>query len=152
MMDSHGHNVKTAYPGMAVTVTGWKTLPNAGDEVLEGTESDIKKAVTNRLRRDEFKATLQDVDAINDQRRLERDRKEENNDAEGVLPAAAQESGPKELRLIVKGDVTGSVEAIVEVLQTIGNKDVSVKVIASGVGDVNESDIMRAQVANGGQL
>ena len=48
---------------MAVTVSGWKTLPKAGDEVLDGTEADVKKAVANRLRRDEAEALQADVQA-----------------------------------------------------------------------------------------
>lgn len=147
MLDSQGRTVKAAYPGMAVTVTGWKTLPNAGDEVLQGTESNVKKAVANRLRKAELESTMDDVEAINEQRKLERDKKD--GDKAGDEVAAQEESGPKELRLVVKGDVSGSVEAVVEALQVIGNKEACVKVITSGVGDVTESDVLRAQAAKG---
>jgi len=151
MFDSTGRSVREAHPGMAVTVTGWKTLPNAGDEVLQGSESDVKKAISNRLKKAELEATLNDAEAINENRRVERDRKEEEQDTDEVsTPESRQEeSGLKELRLIVKGDVSGSVEAIVEVLQVIGNKDACVKIIAAGVGDVTESDILRAQATEG---
>lgn len=146
MLDSQGRTVKTAYPGMAVTVTGWKTLPNAGDEVLQGTEANVKKAVANRIRKAELETTMGDVEAINEQRKAEREKKDGDRSVE---EAASQESGPKELRLVVKGDVSGSVEAVVEVLQAIGNKDACVKIIASGVGDISESDVLRAQAAKG---
>lgn len=149
MLDSQGRTVKAAYPGMAVTVTGWKTLPNAGDEVLQGTESDVKKAVANRIRKAELESTLGDVEAINEQRKLERERKEDeqNSDETSQSERFHAESGPKELRLVVKGDVSGSVEAVVETLQVIGNKEACVKIVASGVGDVTESDVLRAQAA-----
>jgi len=50
---------------------------------------------------------------------------------------------------VVKGDVSGSVEAVVDALQSIGNKEACVKIVSSGVGDVTESDVLRAQAAQG---
>ena len=154
MLDSSDKAVKAAYPGMAVTVTGWKSLPNAGDEVLQGTETDVKKAIANRERKVDLETTMEDLEAINEQRRLERDRREaeaaEEASSESVSHRAEQ--GPKELRLVVKGDVSGSVEAVVDVLQCIGNKEACVKIVSSGVGDVTESDVLRAQAAQGKHL
>jgi len=154
MLDSSDKAVKVAHPGMAVTVTGWKSLPDAGDEVLQGSEADVKKAIANRERKADLEATMEDLEAINQQRRLERDRREAGA-AEETLgePADHQtEQGPKELRLVVKGDVSGSVEAVVDALQCIGNKEACVKIISSGVGDVTESDVSRAQAAQGKHL
>ena len=155
MLDSSDKAVKAAYPGMAVTVTGWKSLPSAGDEVLQGTEADVKKAITNRERKADLEATLEDLEAINEQRRVERDRREGETaeEASGESVGHHQvEQGPKELRLVVKGDVSGSVEAVVDVLQCIGNKEACVKIVSSGVGDVTESDVLRAQAAQGKHL
>lgn len=154
MLDSSDKPVKAAYPGMAVTVTGWKSLPNAGDEVLQSTEANVKKAIANRERKAELEETMEDLEAINDQRRSERDRREAEatEEASGEPVGhhhAGQGQGPKELRLVVKGDVSGSVEAVVDALQCIGNKEACVKVISSGVGDVTESDVFRAQVSQG---
>ena len=155
MLDSSDKAVKAAYPGMAVTVTGWKSLPNAGDEVLQGTETDVKRAIANRERKVDLEATMEDLEAINEQRRLERDRREaevaEEASSESVSHHQA-EQGPKELRLVVKGDVSGSVEAVVDALQCIGNKEACVKIVSSGVGDVTESDVLRAQAAQGKHL
>ena len=155
MLDSSDKIVKAAYPGMAVTVTGWKSLPNAGDEVLQGTEANVKKAIANRERKADLEATMGDLEAINEQRRLERDRREVDAGEEASGEPASHhqvEQGPKELRLVVKGDVSGSVEAVVDALQTIGNKEACVKIVSSGVGDVTESDVLRAQAAQGEQL
>lgn len=152
MLDSSDKVVKAAYPGMAVTVTGWKSLPNAGDEVLQGTETNVKKAIVNRERKAELEATMGDLEAINEQRRLERDRREVEaaEEASGESVGHHQEvQGPKELKLVVKGDVSGSVEAVVDALQCIGNKEACVKIVSSGVGDVTESDVLRAQAAQG---
>jgi translation initiation factor IF-2 len=148
MNDSSGLSVKTAYPGMAVTVSGWKTLPSAGDEVLEGSEADVKKAVVNRVRKADAESTLVDIQAINEQRRLERERKEESGDATRQTPVETPQE-PKALRLVIKGDVSGSVEAVEGALQGIGNKQAFVKIVSTGVGDVTESDMMMAKAAEG---
>lgn len=152
MNDSAGKAVKVAHPGMAVTVSGWKTLPNAGDEVLEGPESDIKKAVANRQRKAELEASLGDVEAINSSRKQERERRELEAElgAEAAKELKQEEAtGPKELRLIIKADVSGSAEAVVGALQGMGNHHAMTKIVSSGVGEVTESDIMMAQTAGG---
>lgn len=156
MNDSAGATVKTAGPGTAVTVSGWKSLPNAGDEVLSASESDIKRALANRQRRADLDASLVDAEAINQFRRQERELREKEqaeNAAENHSSQAssalnkAEEEGPKELRLVVKGDVSGSVEAVVGALQGIGNDKAITKIVSSGVGDVSESDVTMAKAA-----
>ena len=147
MTDSSGKTVKSASPGMAVTVSGWKTLPKAGDDVLQGTEADIKKAILNRQRKVDLEASLVDVEAINTSRREERERRELG--AEGVTAETEEDSGPKELKLVVKADVSGSAEAVVGALQGMGNHLATTKVIASSVGDVTESDVTLAKTAGG---
>ncbi|ESK92862.1 mitochondrial translation initiation [Moniliophthora roreri MCA 2997] len=148
MNDSAGKSVKSAGPGMAVTVSGWKTLPNAGDQVLQGSESDIKKAVANRQRKAEMQATLSDVEAINASRKHEREQRVSEARQEASGEETKEEAGPKELRLVVKADVSGSAEAVVGALH-IGNHLAMTKVISSGVGDVTESDVMMAKTAGG---
>ncbi|OSD08681.1 initiation factor 2 [Trametes coccinea BRFM310] len=148
LTDHNGKAVKVAYPGMAVTVSGWKELPNAGDEVLTGSEADIKKALTNRLRKAEIEASLEDLEAINEQRRSERERREAEDSEEGI-EAPQVDEGPKQLRLIIKGDVSGTVEAVKGSLAGIGNDLAKVKVVSTGVGEVTESDVLRAKTAGG---
>ncbi|CCL99325.1 uncharacterized protein FIBRA_01343 [Fibroporia radiculosa] len=154
LSDSNGKSVKTAYPGMAVTVSGWKEVPNAGDEVLNGTEQEVKKAHANRQRKAEMEATLGDMEVINERRRLEREQREKEPEAEDTEVSDApssgsQQAGPKELRLIIKADVSGSAEAVAGALQGIGNNLARVKIVATGVGDVVESDVMRAKAVEG---
>ncbi|KAK0210241.1 translation initiation factor IF-2 [Desarmillaria ectypa] len=153
MFDSTGKAVKAAYPGMAVTVSGWKTLPNAGDEVLQGSESDVKKALANKVRQAEIEASLKDVEAINKARREERERREEEEAAAEAEEAAREqkpvETGLRELKLVVKADVSGSAEAVVGAIHGIGNDVAISRVISSSVGDVSESDIMMAKAAGG---
>ncbi|KAF5373013.1 hypothetical protein D9758_001626 [Tetrapyrgos nigripes] len=154
MNDSFGKSINAANPGAAVTVSGWKTLPNAGDEVLQGSESDVKKAVANRQRKAELDASLADVEAINAIRRQERERRElelleEEQGKDGQGDSTEESSGPKELRLVIKADVSGSAEAVVDALQGIGNSIATTKVVSSGVGDVTESDIAMAKTGDG---
>jgi len=148
MADSNGKTVSRALPGMAITVSGWKTLPKAGDEVLEGSETDIKKALANRIRKAETEALHEDIDAINSARRHDRESR-----LEGVDPSVLEgttTSGPTELKLMIKADVSGSGEALEGALNGIGNKIAVSKVISTAVGDITESDVMMAKAANGG--
>jgi translation initiation factor IF-2 len=147
MRDSSGSSVKEAYPGMVVTVSGWKDLPSVGDEVLEGTEANVKKAVANRIRKAEAESTLVDLGAINAQRRQERELREGRGGDKQAPVETVQ--GPKELRIVIKGDVSGSVEAVDGALQGLGNKHAVVKVVSTGVGEVSESDVMMAKAAEG---
>lgn len=159
LTDSSGQAIKTAYPGMAVTVSGWKELPNAGEMVIQASESDIKKALQTRFRKAQFETTSHDVDALNQQRLLHREKREAEQDtAINTAPEPTSKSanemdqinpGPKELKLIVKGDVIGSVEALSSALQVIGNKDVRTNVVFTGVGLISESDISSAKAING---
>jgi len=144
MTDSSGKAVQKALPSMAVTVSGWKTLPKAGDEVLEGSDVDIKKALSNRERAAEQQVLQGDIEAINTSRKQERDAR-----IEGFEAPAQTSSGPKELRLMIKADVSGSSEALEGALQGIGNKIAVSKVISTNVGDITESDVMIAKAANG---
>ncbi|KAJ4479480.1 initiation factor 2 [Lentinula lateritia] len=151
MNDSTGKPVQIATPGMAVTVSGWKSLPTAGDDVLQGSETNIKKAIANRERKAEIDLSLADVEAINQSRRQDREKRELELQL-GKDAAAADEQtedGPKELRLIIKADVSGSAEAVGGALQGIGNDVATTKVISSGVGDITDTDVTLAQTAGG---
>jgi translation initiation factor IF-2 len=66
-------------------------------------------------------------------------------------PAAAvvDENARRELRLVIKGDVSGSVEAVAGALEGIGNDRAGVKIVHTGVGNVSESDVQLAETAQG---
>jgi translation initiation factor IF-2 len=154
MKDSSGNTVKEAYPGDAVTISGWKTLPDVGDDVLEGSEAEVKKAFTNRERRRAMHSSLKDIEVINVVRREERERRalETALGEDTERPTLDTESGLVVLKLVVKADVSGSSEAIVAALEEIKNDKVTTKVISSGVGPVTESDIGLAKTAEGNLL
>ncbi|EIN07762.1 initiation factor 2 [Punctularia strigosozonata HHB-11173 SS5] len=156
MTDSAGKAVKAALPGAAVTVSGWKELPSAGEEVLSAGEGEIKRALANRERRAREERMLGDLGAINEQRRVEREVKEEDQGKDGEKDwdrererEREREGGPKELKLVIKGDVSGSVEAVAGAVQGIGNDKAVVKIVSTGVGPVTDSDVMMAKAAEG---
>lgn len=169
MHDDKGGDVRAATPGTPVVVTGWKDLPDAGEQLLESTEGEAnaRKAVRNRVKERERMKMLGDVDVINVKRRIDRLKLEEEDEARELVKAQggnwfqtrldmarketaeAKLSEVKELRLIIKGDVSGTVEAVEGSLVGIGNKEAKVRIISSDVGDLTESDVSLAEAAGG---
>lgn len=152
----------SAVPGTPLLVIGWKSLPAAGEEVLSGSDTDIKKACANRERKRYLESALGDVEAINATRHADKEREEKEREnvyksrrGNRVAPAGVEDSSVQEeakkkyLRMVVKGDVSGSVEALVGAVKDIGNHLAGVKVVSTGVGDVSESDVMMAKAADG---
>jgi translation initiation factor IF-2 len=152
-----GVDIAEAGPGMPVEIDGWREQPLAGDEVLQAPdEAKAKSVVDYRLEREERNKLAEDMEAINDSRKTESDRKtrerlEEEAAKQGVdfeMPEQ-KEGGPKEVYFIVKGDVSGSVEAVVDSISILGNKEVHPYVLRSGVGQVSEFDVEHASAAKG---
>lgn len=151
----------SAAPGTPVIVTGWKSLPAAGEEVLAGSEADIKKACANRERKRDQESALGDIEAINAARQADKEREEQEREIAykakrgNRAPSTMAEDGSARevkrncLRIVVKGDVSGSVEALVGAVKDIGNHLAGVKVVSTGVGDISDSDIMMAKAADG---
>lgn len=118
-----------------------------------------KKAIVNRKRRQDQENVLEDAEALNIQRKKERELEEKKATLGAFLPEREvtrllkseenQQDGPKVLRLVIKCDVSGSVEAVVGALEGIGSKSATVKIVHSGVGDVVESDVMLAKAIQG---
>ncbi|KAG8896834.1 hypothetical protein FRC00_005205 [Tulasnella sp. 408] len=105
---------------------------------------------------------MDDVQSINEKRRLDRIRRNDQllaTSSKGGNPAPAststsayvqeQDDDIKELRLIVKADVSGTIEAVVGAISGIGNKEARVSIIQSGVGDVTDSDVALAKTTDG---
>ncbi|BEI82798.1 hypothetical protein CcaverHIS002_0306660 [Cutaneotrichosporon cavernicola] len=167
MTDSAGNPVGEAGPGTPVSVTGWRDVPIAGDQLLEApSEAKAKSCIDNRLRDQQRKQLAEDAEVINirrqeDRLRLEAERVEVKAAKEAGVSvqqalhnarraaAEAADSGRKELRLIIKADVSGTVEAVVGSLSAIGNKEAGVKIVHTGVGNVTESDVMLGDAADG---
>jgi translation initiation factor IF-2 len=130
LVDDHGNRVDTAIPGMPVEVTGLNGVPSAGDDfVVVENEAKAREVSDFRQRRiRETQAAAMKKSAL-----------------ENMF---SQSGEIKELPIVIKGDVQGSVEALIGTLQKLGNEEVSVRVLHSGVGGINESDVTLARASN----
>ena len=133
MMDDKGRRVKEAGPSTPVEILGLSDVPNAG-EILVATEND-KEAK-------HFAATFI---SENKNRLLEETKTKMSLDD---LFNQIQEGNLKELNIVVKADVQGSVEAVKQSLVKLSNEEVVVKIIHGGVGAINESDVTLASASN----
>ncbi|MDL2250643.1 translation initiation factor IF-2 [Lachnospiraceae bacterium OttesenSCG-928-J05] len=133
MMDDLGRRVKEAGPSMPVEILGLGDVPNAG-EVFVGCAND--KEAKN------FAATFI---SQGKERLLDDTKTKVSLDA---LFEQIKEGNLKELGIVVKADVQGSVEAIKQSLLKLSNDEVVVKIIHGGVGAINESDVSLASASN----
>ncbi len=133
MMDDQGRRVKEAGPSMPVEILGLNDAPNAG-EVFVGCKND-KDARS-------FAETFISQNKI---KKLEETKSKMSLDD---LFNQIQEGNLKELGIVVKADVQGSVEAIKQSLVKLSNEEVVVKIIHGGVGAINESDVTLAAASN----
>lgn len=124
MTDDKGRKVKTAGPSAAVQITGLSDVPSAGD-ILK-TYDSIEAAKDAAL-------------AVAKSERAKRIM------SQGMVRIA----GTKDLNLIIKVDVDGSLEAITGALDKLKNDEVKINVIDQGVGEINENDVLRAESAGG---
>jgi len=130
LMDDQGNPVKEAGPSTPVKVLGFTGLPNAGDELLVmESERGGKTLSEERL----------------EAKRAEKLSVPQRATLETLLEAAG---GKKVLRIVLKCDVQGSVEALVGSLQQIESKKVDLEIVHSGVGPISESDILLASASN----
>ncbi|MCL1475320.1 translation initiation factor IF-2 [Argonema antarcticum] len=131
MIDDRGSRVEAATPSFAVEVLGLNEVPAAGDEF--DVFQDEKKA----------RAIAQSRSEQQRQSRLMRGRVTLT-----TLSAQAQEGELKELNLILKGDVQGSIEAIVGALQQLPQNQVQIRMLLSAPGEVTETDVDLAAASN----
>jgi translation initiation factor IF-2 len=131
MVDDQGKSVDVAGPSMPVEVLGFSEVPQAGDVLHVVPEDKLAKQLAAR--------------------RSERKRAEEAQGARSVsleaLFGKIREGEVKELNLIIKADVQGSVEALRRSLENLSTDEVKVNVIHSGVGAITESDVMLASTS-----
>ncbi|MCP4132648.1 MAG: translation initiation factor IF-2 [bacterium] len=132
MFDDQGRSIKSAGPSTPVEVLGITGIPAAGDP-FEGVESErfAKQISQKRL---EYK-------------RIESAKKVKKVTLES-LNEMIREGEVQELRTIVKADVDGSAQALTEALEKLTTVDIRVKVIHTGTGGINESDVMLASASN----
>ena len=131
MTNDKGRTVKTAGPSQPVEITGLADVPTPGDEFNVVTDERMARELVEQRRQAEKDAQAQLLQKVT----LDN------------LFARMQEGEMKELPLIVKADVQGSAEAVKASLEKLTNEEVRVRVIHTGVGAINESDILLASTA-----
>ena len=131
MLDFKGNKLKQSTPAMPAIVSGLKSLPDFGNWFEQvKTEREAKDWVERQSRKQSFKS----VTSI------------KSKTAEDIANAMV-EGDIKELPLVVKADVQGSLESLLTALGQVGNDEVRAKVVSSGVGDISESDVQAAAAA-----
>lgn len=131
MFDDKGRPVKSAGPSVAVSVLGLEDVPNAGDSIVAVDQSLMKQVQEERKNRERESMI-----------------KEQGHVTLDDVFAQVEEGKLKNLNLIIKADVQGSVEAVKQSVEKMSNEEVRVKVIHAQAGAITESDIMLAESAN----
>jgi translation initiation factor IF-2 len=132
MFDDRGRTVESAGPSTPVEIVGLEGMPDAGDTFLVVSDRDKARGIGQYRKMREREAQLAKSSRVT---------------LEG-LADSIQQAGMKELPLILKGDVTGSVEVLADSLQKMSTEKVRIKVIHSGVGAITESDVLLASASN----
>ena len=132
MMDDTGTAIKTAGPSTPVEIIGLSGVPEAGDEfVALDSEKDAKQISLHRMQKQRAKE-LAKKSRVN----LEK------------LFASMGTDKTEELNLIIKADVNGSIEALNDSLMKLAKEEVNIKIVHSGTGTINESDVSLAVVSH----
>ncbi len=132
MTDDKGKKVKKAGPSTPVEVTGLTEVPEAGDTFYEVKDEKTAKHLIERRKRQAREKSINQTARVS------------LND----LFSQIEKGNLKQLNIIVKADVQGSVEAVTQSLEKLTNEEVQVKVIHANVGGVTESDVTLAKVSN----
>jgi translation initiation factor IF-2 len=132
MFDDRGRPITEAGPSTPVEILGLEGMPDAGDTFLVMADRDKAKGIAQYRKMKEREAQLAKSSRVS---------------LEG-LAEQIKHAGMKDLNLIVKGDVQGSVEVIAEDLQRMSTEKVRVRVLHSGVGAITESDVLLASASN----
>ncbi|MGB7548115.1 MAG: translation initiation factor IF-2, partial [Terracidiphilus sp.] len=132
MFDDRGRALTEAGPSTPVEVLGLEAMPDSGDTFLVVSDRDKAKGIAQYRKMKERDAQLAKSSRVS---------------LEGLAEQIRQ-AGVKDLPLIIKGDVTGSVEVMADSLVRMSTEKVRVKVIHSGVGSITESDVLLATASN----
>lgn len=132
MEDDKGKRVKKAGPSMPVVILGLNDVPNAGDTIYSVNDDKTAKTIADKNKEISREKRLSQTTKISLDNLFEK----------------ISEEDVKELNIVVKGDVKGSVEALNQSLLKLSTEEVKISVIHSGVGGINESDVTLASASN----
>ncbi|GJE21155.1 translation initiation factor IF-2 [Methylobacterium mesophilicum] len=134
LVDDLGENVQYAGPSVPVEVLGFNGTPDAGDRVtVVPSEARAREVTEYRARQKRERQNARTGGA--------------NRSLVDMMRDLKEGAGRKELPVVIKGDVQGSVEAISGALEKLGNGEVAARILLSGVGGITESDITLAQAS-----
>jgi translation initiation factor IF-2 len=136
LTDHLGNQIDSAGPSTPVQILGLDQAPSPGDQVnVVKNDREAKKIIENRISERKLLAAAPEKKKVS---------------LEDFFSSASKEGEEqKMLNLIIRSDVQGSYEAIKQALETLGNQEVAVKVIAGGVGPITDSDVQMAHTAGG---
>ena len=131
--DDQDRPIKEALPATPVRLIGLSSVPEAGDELVVVKNEREAKRITDHRRNEEKRASMAATEAV-------------SLLAEDVF-AQLEDSGLKELLVVVKADVRGTMEAICEAMENLSTDRVKLRVLHSGIGGITESDVMLASAS-----
>ena len=132
MFDDRGAQLEEAPPSTPVEILGMEGLPQAGDQFVVVADRDKARGISEYREQKAREAQLAKSSRVS---------------LEG-LAEQLKTAGTKELNIILKGDVGGSVEVLTDLLAKLSNDKVSLKVLRAGVGAITESDVLLASASN----
>jgi translation initiation factor IF-2 len=132
MFDDRGNPLQEAPPSTPVEILGMEGLPQAGDQFLVVGDREKARGISDYREQKAREATLAKSSRVS---------------LEG-LAEQLKTAGMKELNIILKGDVQGSIEVLSDLLAKMSNDQVRLKVLRSGVGAITESDVLLASASN----
>ena len=132
MLDDRGEQLEEAGPSIPVEILGLEGLPQAGDQFVVAADRDKARGIADYREQKAREAALAKTSRVS---------------LEGLADQVKKE-GIKELNIILKGDVQGSVEVITDLLTKLSNDKVRLKLLRSGVGAITETDVLLASASN----
>ncbi len=132
MLDDRGAQIQTAPPSTPVEILGMEGLPQAGDQFVVVADRDKARGISEYREQKAREATLAKSSRVS---------------LEG-LAEQLKTAGMKELNIILKGDVGGSIEVLSDLLTRLSNDKVRLKLLHSGVGAITETDVLLASASN----
>ncbi|HXZ40153.1 MAG TPA: translation initiation factor IF-2 [Terriglobales bacterium] len=132
MLDDRGNHLEEAPPSTPVEILGMEGLPQAGDQFLVVADRDKARGISDYREQKAREAALAKSSRVS---------------LEG-LAEQMKTAGTKELNIILKGDVQGSVEVLSDLLGKLSTEKVRLKVLRTGVGAITESDVLLASASN----
>ncbi|XP_066234346.1 translation initiation factor IF-2, mitochondrial [Saccopteryx leptura] len=171
MFDENGKTINEASPSMPVGIIGWRDLPSAGDEILEvESEARAREVVDWRKYEQEQERNEEDLKIIEEKRKEHQEAHRKAREKYGTLhwkersfikyqekkeqkflrPKEKTERDSNILPIIIKGDVDGSVEAILDIMDTYdASHECELELVHFGVGDISENDVNLADTFHG---